>query len=268
MTSKGKVLIYRRGAVGDTLLTFPVFEALKKEGYTVYAVGNTDVLPLAKLSGFVDKFFTEIYPSLLEDVFERKIFISKAGTIEPFPKERVWLPMHYLKALNLPLEFSKRLKIPEILLKEDFKDYVVIHPGSGSALKNPPFSLFTRIKSFLDSKGYKVLFLAGPNETWLLKSGISCYYTEDLVELALRLAKAKAFIGNDSGITHLASYLGVQTFAMFGPSDELTFQPIGEKVHILSLDLPCRPCFPKVCKERSCLKVDELFEKFISLGIF
>jgi len=57
MASKGKVLVYRRGAIGDTLLTFPLFEALKKEGHTVYAVGNTDVLPLAKLSGFVDKFW-------------------------------------------------------------------------------------------------------------------------------------------------------------------------------------------------------------------
>ncbi|NAZ30009.1 MAG: lipopolysaccharide heptosyltransferase family protein [Caldimicrobium sp.] len=268
MASKGKVLVYRRGAIGDTLLTFPLFEALKKEGYTVYAVGNTDVLPLAKLSGFVDKFYTELYPSLLEETFERKIFISKEGTIKPFPKERIWLPYYYLKALSLPLEFSKKLKIPETFLKEDFKDYVVIHPGSGSPLKNPPFSLFARVKGFLEGKGYKVLFLAGPYETLLLKSGIPCYYTEDLTDLALKLAKARAFIGNDSGITHLASYLGVQTFAIFGPSDEVIFQPIGEKVHIISLDLPCRPCFPKVCRERRCLKEDELFEKFISLGIF
>ncbi len=268
MASKGKVLVYRRGAIGDTLLTFPLFEALKKEGYTVYAVGNTDVLPLAKLSGFVDKFYTELYPSLLEETFERKLFISKEGTIKPFPKERLWLPYYYLKALSLPLEFSKKLKIPETLLKEDFKDYVVIHPGSGSPLKNPPFSLFARVKGLLEGKGYKVLFLAGPNETLLLKSGIPCYYTENLIDLALKLAKAKAFIGNDSGITHLASYLGVETFAIFGPSDEVTFHPIGEKVHIISLAPPCRPCFPKVCRERSCLKEDELFEKFTSLGIF
>ena len=268
MASKGKVLVYRRGAIGDTLLTFPLLEALKKECYTVYAVGNTDVLPLAKLSGFVDKFYTELYPSLLEETFERKIFISKEGTIEPFPKERLWLPCYYLKALSLPLEFSKKLKIPEPLLKEDFKDYVVIHPGSGSPLKNPPFSLFARLKGFLEGKGYKVLFLAGPNETLLLKSDIPCYYMEDLTDLALKLAKAKAFIGNDSGITHLASYLGVETIAIFGPSDEVTFQPIGEKVHIIRLDLPCRPCFPKVCRETSCLKEDELFEKITSLGIF
>jgi len=261
-------LIYRRGAVGDTLLTFPVFEAFKKEGYTVYAVGNTDVLPLAKLSGFVDKYYTELYPSLLEDTFEKKIFISKEGTIEPFPKERIWLPVYYLKALNFSIEFSKKLNIPKIFLKEDFKDYVVIHPGSGSTLKNPPLSLFIGLKTFLEGKGYKVLFLAGPNEAWLLKWDIPCYYTEDLIDLAQRLAKAKAFIGNDSGITHLASYLGVQTFAIFGPSDEVIFHPIGEKVHVISLDLPCRPCFPKVCKERSCLKEDELFEKFTSFGIF
>jgi ADP-heptose:LPS heptosyltransferase len=146
MARKGKVLVYRRGAIGDTLLTFPLFEALKKEGYTVYAVGNTDVLPLAKLSGFVDKFYTELYPSLLEEPFERKIFISKEGTINPFPKERLWLPYYYLKALSLPLEFSKKLKIPEPLLKEDFKDYIVIHPGSGSLFKKSAFFAFRSSK--------------------------------------------------------------------------------------------------------------------------
>jgi len=268
MASKGKVLVYRRGAIGDTLLTFPVFEALKREGYSVTAIGNTDVLPLAKLLGLADEIYTELYPQILSISFKREIYISKEGTLAPFPQERIWLPLYYLKNLNLPLEFNKKLNIPNSLLKEDFKDYIIVHPGSGSVHKNPSPSFFLKLKFFLEAKGYKVIFLAGPNETWLFKMHIPCYYSEDLTELAFRLAKAKLFIGNDSGITHLASYLGVETVAIFGPTDDVIFHPIGERVNIVKLELPCRPCFPKVCEERKCLKDEEIFERILHLNLF
>jgi len=43
-----KVLFYRRGAFGDTLLTFPIFEVLKRKNCYTVAIGNTDYLKIAK----------------------------------------------------------------------------------------------------------------------------------------------------------------------------------------------------------------------------
>ncbi len=264
-SSSPSVLIYRRGAIGDTLLTFPVFEVIKDLGYKVIAVGNTDILALAKLCSLVDEIYTELYPSLLEMPYQQKIFISKGGTIEPFPKERIWLPIYYLTSLNLPTKFRKKLPLPPTMLPQDRKNLIILHPGSGSKKKNAPFSLFERIEDFLKKEGYQVIYLAGPNETWLLDKKKNIFYTEDPLKIVPFLVQAKAFVGNDSGMSHLASYLGLPTFVFFGPTDEVVFHPIGERVYILKINLSCEPCFPKVCEERACLKEEILFPLFFSV---
>ena len=41
---------------------------------------------------------------------------------------------------------------------------------------------------------------------------------DDLYELACWLARARLYIGNDSGITHLAAAVGTPVLALFGPA--------------------------------------------------
>ena len=57
--------------------------------------------------------------------------------------------------------------------------------------------------------------------------------TEDLYRLACRLARARLYIGNDSGITHLAAAAGTRVLALFGPTDPARWAPRGESVEIL-----------------------------------
>jgi len=47
------------------------------------------------------------------------------------------------------------------------------------------------------------------------------------------LASAGAFVGNDSGVTHLASYL-CPTLALFGPTDPAVWGPVGGRARILA----------------------------------
>ncbi len=49
-------------------------------------------------------------------------------------------------------------------------------------------------------------------------------------------------IGVDTGITHLASALGVKVFCIVGPSDFSTLLPRNEAYHFYVENLPCRPC--------------------------
>ena len=44
---------------------------------------------------------------------------------------------------------------------------------------------------------------------------------------------AGGYIGNDSGVSHLAAYLGLPTVAVFGPSDPKMWRPIGPRVEIV-----------------------------------
>ena len=54
-----------------------------------------------------------------------------------------------------------------------------------------------------------------------------------LADVLAVLSNAAGYIGNDSGITHLAATMGVKTIAIFGPTDPAVYGPIGPAVTIL-----------------------------------
>jgi ADP-heptose:LPS heptosyltransferase len=51
--------------------------------------------------------------------------------------------------------------------------------------------------------------------------------------LASLLRRCSAYLGNDSGVTHLAALVGVPTVALFGPSDPALWSPLGSRVTVL-----------------------------------
>ncbi|MBO0779867.1 MAG: glycosyltransferase family 9 protein, partial [Ktedonobacteraceae bacterium] len=63
---------------------------------------------------------------------------------------------------------------------------------------------------------------------------LSVLNTVPLLELAHHLCQCDGYLGNDSGITHLAALLGLPTLALFGPSDPVTWRPLGCSVSVLS----------------------------------
>src|SRR5258708_19693431 len=56
---------------------------------------------------------------------------------------------------------------------------------------------------------------------------------EPLLEVARHLQPCRCYLGNDSGITHLAAMLGVPTVALFGPSDPAVWEPVGPCTKVL-----------------------------------
>lgn len=118
------------------------------------------------------------------------------------------------------------------------KKLVVIQPGSGGVNKCWHLDNFLAIAKKLKSEGLNVVFLLGPAEidrfdnTVIKKIGDTTKYLSDLsLEQVLGLlSHTDTFIGNDSGITHLAAGLGVRTLALFGPTNPTVYKPIGPKV--------------------------------------
>ena len=55
----------------------------------------------------------------------------------------------------------------------------------------------------------------------------------DLRTLGTLLARAGLYVGNDSGITHLAAAWGAPTLALFGPTDPAVWAPVGERSQAL-----------------------------------
>ncbi len=247
-----RVLIYRRGGLGDTLLTFPVAEIFKRLGYGVHFAGNTDYLSLGEEAGFIDRSFSDIPPL---DGYEKIVLISVKPLVEdprtvwikPFPPKREHITSYYLRSLKL-----EGFPFSEILPIEGFPDWegrIILHPGSGSPKKNAPLELFKEVYLHLVEKGEKPLFVLGEAERYLSEElkDFEIYPVEGIKTFAKLLKGAKGFLGNDSGFTHLAGYLEVKTVALFGPTDPLVWRPLGPKVEVLYKSLPCSPCFPADC---------------------
>jgi ADP-heptose:LPS heptosyltransferase len=257
-TSSGRVLIYRRGGLGDTLLTFPVAEILTRKGFKVDFVGNTDYLKLAKEVGFIENVFSD-FPNDLSPYGEIILFAGEnflkvpAKVIKPFPQKREHITVYYLKSLGLEkYPFSEELPLKPL---KGLENKVILHPGSGSPKKNPPLEFYKNLYLRLEKEGFEPLMVLGEAEYHLKErlKGFNLYTVEDLLTFARLLKSAKAFIGNDSGFSHLAGYLGVKTVVLFGPTDPIVWKPLGKNVKVLYKGLECSPCFPKVCKEKPCL---------------
>jgi hypothetical protein len=54
-----------------------------------------------------------------------------------------------------------------------------------------------------------------------------------LSRLAALLVECSGYVGNDSGVSHLAAALGVPTAAVFGPTDPAVWAPVGPKVSVV-----------------------------------
>ena len=70
----------------------------------------------------------------------------------------------------------------------------------------------------------------------LRKPGEKVAMSLPLPELAAVLAKCAAFLGHDSGISHLAAATGVPTMALFGPTEPAVWAPLGEKVSVIQAE--------------------------------
>ncbi len=110
---------------------------------------------------------------------------------------------------------------------------VVVHPGSGSPAKNWPIARYVEIIRRLREKGMEVAAVIGEadvDEAAVLARELPELPVLDelsLVELAATLAECGAYLGNDSGITHLAAAAGLPVVALFGPSDPDIWAPRG-----------------------------------------
>ena len=69
-----------------------------------------------------------------------------------------------------------------------------------------------------------------------------------LQEVAAIMASARAVVSNDSGLMHLAAYIGTPVIGLFGSTSPVWTRPIGKKSIAFNVPEPCAPCFDKTCR--------------------
>ena len=122
-------------------------------------------------------------------------------------------------------------------------NYLALHPGSGSASKNWPEEKWRELLEYLLAKTKLQLLLIGGEAEGEKLQRLACGLPEARLELAehlplnrlaKRLVKCCGFVGHDSGVTHIASALGLPTLVLWGPSREAIWRPLGENVRVLN----------------------------------
>jgi heptosyltransferase-3 len=141
---------------------------------------------------------------------------------------------------------------------------VVIQPGSGGPRKCWCMENFLVIAQELASEGVEVIFLLGPAERDRFGaatvrnqiSRVARYLTDlSLTQVLALLSCVDGFIGNDSGITHLAAAMGVRTLAVFGPTKPAVYKPIGPEVTVFSSSSAAFAKKPSAKLQRKLLEV-------------
>ena len=230
-------LLIRPGAIGDVILSLPEMEAARAEYTEVWA--PRAVLPLIRFAdrtrAIADTGLDLV--GIVEGAWVKELetfdsIYSWYGTNRGEFREAVrGLPVRFFPASwgerQAGLETGRRTGVlPHIAVpKLEQNGCVVIHPFASSVAKRWPMECFREVAAGI---GAPVLWCAGPEEE--LDDAVRF---DDLYELACWLATARLYIGNDSGIAHLAAAVGTPVLAIFLVTDPLIWAPRGSHVRVL-----------------------------------
>jgi hypothetical protein len=116
---------------------------------------------------------------------------------------------------------------------------ILIHPGSGSPAKNWPAERFAASIAALNTPVRLIVGEADDAAAAAVEKSLGRPLPQlraDLPELAARLAGCRAYLGNDSGVSHVAGLCGARSVVLFGPTDPCVWRPLGAAVHVLPFE--------------------------------
>jgi ADP-heptose:LPS heptosyltransferase len=108
------------------------------------------------------------------------------------------------------------------------RQYLMLLPGSGSKAKNWPAENYLQLARHLTGCT-TVLTVLGPAEADLagVFSSHGVISHPPLAVLAAVARMSAGFVGNDSGVSHLAAAVGARGVVIFGPTDPMRWRPLG-----------------------------------------
>lgn len=263
LTRKGKVDVFARSE----------FAGIVTDYITVRSLDRREITKLFSVDGAVEeqvRTFFGAYAAIYswmgsgDAEFPNQLQAASGGRAQIFPfrstDARVHQSEYYFRCIHggdSPVPNPRVWLRSEVMAwREDFwtrhalshRPVLVIAPGSGAREKNWDEDHFIAIAEWWrDRISGAVVVLIGPVEE---ERGISARLRNvgvlacglNLAQAAALLVAGDVYVGNDSGITHLAAASGIRTVALFGPSDPRQWAPRGAKVTVLSRNEVCSPC--------------------------
>jgi heptosyltransferase III len=256
------ILLVRPGALGDTILTIPLVHTLRevRPDAQIVFLGTRryrDLLPREVAFqdfdapewlwlfdrqdadvGNVARPFDLAYVMLTrsEPVVRN---LLRRGTREvehasPAPQARIPMVVHLHESLGLQVPQPRPALSSMVSGKRE--DIIWVHPGSGGPSKCIPLPLMTALVQRVAAKtGCRVMVTVSDEDAFLTRGpdwerlvgdpATVVLKDRPLPELCRELGSARLFLGNDSGISHLAAALGVPAAVFFLRTDPLIWAP-------------------------------------------
>ncbi len=135
--------------------------------------------------------------------------------------------------------------------------FAVVHPLAAFDSKRWPIERFARTISFLAGKGLKSIAVGSQREAAELEAlqslcSVRFWASGDinLPETSALLSRAALFVGNDSGIAHMAAAAKVPSVVIFGSSNRGHWSPWTDSPsEMVFNEFPCQPCAGYTCAE-------------------
>ena len=244
------ILIIRPGAIGDFILSLPALEFLSSQANRTEIWCADQHLPLIQ--------FTQHVKSIISSGLDRVGVMhcdDVLGRLSRFDAIHSWygtaraefrnavraLPFYFYDALPTgkrqhATEFycsqvGAQVRPPRIAVPAAPRgEFFILHPFASNRAKQWPLEHFRALASELGGARW----CAGPEDLARYPGLIgNPVVIEDLFELGKWISTARAYVGNDSGITHLAAAVRTPTIAVFGPTDPAVWAPQGANVRVV-----------------------------------
>lgn len=313
-TTIQRALVYHTGAVGDFITILPTIRLWREHNPDAQIVflGRSATGRLGLRAGYVDELwdvdracYVELFAGKITPALRARMGavntailfaepeapivkafqdsdISRIYYQAPFPVVRMHIVRYHLSLLQGVYDFSASIH-PVIRPKPGGNhtlgplDCIVLHHGSGSRHKNWPALNFAQLADLLRESAGPLLWIQGPADAPPpAKAADRILKTEDLWDCVLLLARSRLYVGNDSGLTHLAAAAGCPTIALFGASDPDIWRPLGPNVAVITgdqaTDSACAPCHPNAATVKDCksacmsaISVQKVFQQCLDM---
>ena len=151
---------------------------------------------------------------------------------------------------------------------KDNDDIALLHPAAAFDTKQWATEGFARIAEHLAARGLKIVALAAKHEHQTLetlrtasRAPVVAFDDLTLPEVTALAARARVFVGNDSGVAHIAAAVRTPSVVIFGSSNVAHWRPWMPNndvpVEVVREEMPCQPCAGYKCgafDEPECIK--------------
>ena len=178
-------------------------------------------------------------------IYKRKNSKKKSHKVEEITKSITGKIINPSIKINSKLSFKNNNLKKIIKLSKNHK-IIMIAPTANWIGKTWPSERFLELVNYLNKQSYfkKSIFLfVGPaNEKYLVRdllgnkknNILDLFGKSNLIEIFNIMKHCNLFIGNDSGLMHMAALANIKTFGLFGPSDKFKYKPWGKGNIVIS----------------------------------